>query len=131
MCWRNCNNIGTIYHIFWDCPRTRTLWEKIFDIIAQITNQQIQPNPGLAILSLDIDLLPRVYRKIVSHVLLSTRLAITRHWKAQEIPKITEIITTTNTHITYEKMFASSQGNLQVSYNQWKPWTDWYNLRKT
>lgn len=102
LCWK-CNNIGTLYHILWECPKVRMIWNKVFDMLAQIIKQQLHITSGLAILSLGIDSLPKNTRMIVSHVLLSTRLVITRHWKDQEPPTMKEIILN-RTHMSLMKL---------------------------
>lgn len=91
---------------------------------------QIPNNPGMAILSLGIESIPPPLRKIVSHILLGVRLEIARHWKQKGVPTFTEVIRTTNLHISYEIMFAIAQNNTQSLHTTWKPWLDWYNVNK-
>lgn len=42
MCFRNYGHVGSMLHIWWDCPRIRDLWNKIFNIIKKITELPIQ-----------------------------------------------------------------------------------------
>lgn len=37
LCFRNCNHIGTMYHIWWSCSRIRSLWNKVFSLICKVT----------------------------------------------------------------------------------------------
>lgn len=127
LCWWQCGYVGTLYHILWDCPCIRTLWNKVFALLAQILNLRISKTPGSAILSFGIESFPKTTR--MTHTLLSTRLSIMRHWKDWEIPTISVVVLTTNTHATYELMFASSQSRHQIAHRHWKPWTDWYQRK--
>lgn len=130
LCWRKCGAISTLYHILWDCPHIRTLWSRVFDLLAQILNLRIPISQGLALLSLGIEFLHITIRTIVIHTLLSIRLSIMRHWKNCEIPTLKEVIITTKTHTAYKLMFASSQGRYHTANTQWILWTDWYKLKR-
>lgn len=80
-------------------------------ITERITGIKVVPSPELALLSLDIDLIPTHLRAMVSHILLEARLNIVQHWKDSNLPTITETLQKTNTHSVYEKQFAYSIGN--------------------
>lgn len=131
LCWRQCGYRGSPFHILWLCPRLRPFWTKIFILIGKFSDSKSPlPNPGLAILSLGIEEYPQPTRKIVLHILLSARLELVKKWKTPEIPSIDEIIRTTNLHITYEAMFASSQGNHNLNFPHWRPCFEWHNNNK-
>lgn len=117
-------------HIYWTCPHLRTYWSGIFSLIGRITNSQFPNDPSMAILSLGIETIPHPLRSIVSHILISARLELVRHWKRTEFPTLAEIVRTTNLHITYEVIFAASQGSYISRYPIWKPWIDWYGINK-
>lgn len=124
LCWRNCGDIGTLYHIMWRCPVLKAFWAKISNLITQITGLYILLSAEMVILSLGIESIPGDSRVIVIHLLLSARLAILRHWKDSGSPPLTEIVETTNTHATYELMFASTQGTYQNMCSRWNQWVE-------
>lgn len=127
LCWRQCGNRGSIIHIFWTCPLERNFWSTIFATIEHITGAQLPETPGSAILFLEINNIPSQLTYIISLMFLSARLEIVKRWKKIEVPTLVEVMRTTNLHIIYEVMFATSQGNYQSQYPRWKPWFDWYN----
>lgn len=129
LCWRKCGTKGMLHHILWSCPAIHAFWTKIFQLMAQILELQIPLTAGMAILSLGIESIPGPSIVIVIHVLLSARLSIMRHWRDHVVPTLSEVIKTTNTHATYEIMFAAVQGNYQAMSSRWKLWTEWYKVR--
>lgn len=114
------------YHISWACLCIKKFWSRIFLIIVQITGIQVVPSPGLALLSLDIELFPPHLRTMVTHILLAARLTIVRHWKDNNPPTILETLQTTNRHSIYEKQFAYSIGTHERTNKLWSYWQKWY-----
>lgn len=70
----------------------------------------VYPSPGLAILNLKIYLILSSLKVVLTHILLSARLTILRHWKSNNLPTMSEVISTTHLHFTYKIMFASAKG---------------------
>ena len=127
LCWRRCGLVGTLFHILWECPVIRPVWEEIFSLAARVTGVEVPLSPGLAVLSLGLEFFSKTNRAVISHILMSTRLAITRHWRDHTAPTMREIITTTSTHIDYERMFAASQGRAMEAHGRWRAWTEWFS----
>lgn len=109
-----------------DVSQTPPILLKIFDIISDIALQRVPLNPALAILSLGIDYFPPTLQHSIVHLLLATRLTITRHWKDKNPPTVAQAIDLTQLHYTYERMVASSSGRLQNTLKHWAPWISWY-----
>lgn len=126
-CWRNCGQIGSLKHILWDCPPIASLWTEIFHLISTITNTQIPPTPELALLNLSTDTIPVNSRTVALHILLATRISITRKWKSTQPPTLTEIINTTQTHHTYELIMTHTHDSYQREKTKWSQWSDWYS----
>lgn len=115
-CWRNCGQKGDILHVLWDCPALSTYWNAIFNIISEITQQQVPMTPGIAILSLGIDSLPPTYN--YPHTPSSK---ITNHVKVEKKtlpPSLTEVIDLTHLYCSYNQMMATCLGRLQISLLQ-------------
>lgn len=124
-CWRQCGMRGDLLHILWKCPKLKNYWEKVFQIISELTQSQISPNPALALLPLEADLVPSDMGHSVLNILLAARLLITRKWKSDIPPSITEVVDLTNLHCTYERMLASSLGCLCTYLDLWSLWLSW------
>lgn len=129
LCWRNCGQIGTLHHVLWKCPGLQSIWSKVFYLISKFIGSQITPNAAVAVLSLGIEYILPETRTIVTHILLSTRLVIMRHWKEANPPTFKEVVESTNSHATYELMFAAAQGNYQKMRAKWSSWYTWYTTK--
>ena len=102
----------------------------MFDVISAITGSRIAPDPALAILSLGIELIPPALRHVVLNLLMAARLSITRKWKDDLPPTITEVIDLTNLHCSHEQLLASSLGRLAKVTALWTPWSVWFTNSK-
>lgn len=85
-CWRCKSAKGDMLHIFWTCPGIQRYWGDIFNLISTVTNHTIPPLPELALLNLTIENIPHSIKHITTHVLLASRLNITRQWKYGKTP---------------------------------------------
>lgn len=81
-CRRACCGMGTIFYILWECPQIYHFWKSIFCIISEVVGYSIPPSPTPAILNLNIEKIPHLLWKVVTHILLAARLSVTRLWKA-------------------------------------------------
>lgn len=76
LCRRLCGGSGRLVNILWHCPKLRTLWSQVENLMSYITYLNQPLKPGMAILSLELDFIPTPYRTVVYHILLATRLTI-------------------------------------------------------
>lgn len=47
LCFRGCKLLGTIAHVWWECPRIRTYWKRIFNLIKGATGERFPGLPSL------------------------------------------------------------------------------------
>lgn len=85
--------------------------------------------PQLAILNLNIDDFPPYQRSMITHVLLATKLLITRNWKSDNIPSLTEVTNLVQTHFTYETLLSRSKQSHTKTLTRWNPWVLWYSKK--
>ena len=88
---------------------------------------QLSPTPGMALLSLEMDLVPYSSRNLLSHILIAARLAIVRHWRDTACPGLSEVKQIIHTHGTYEQLFVHSRGRYPLIVKIWEPWNMWYS----
>ena len=127
LCWRQCGEVGTLIHIMWSCPKLSHLWSGVWGIARDILNTLGPLTPGLAVLSLELDNIPVFCRRVVSNLLLATRLVILRHWKNVVTPSLTEIISTMHIQGKYEIMHSYTMGSSEAVTTSWTPWLQWYS----
>lgn len=51
LCFRGCDLEGTMFHIWWTCPRVRFYWKKVFHTLRKITGTTASPDPSIALLN--------------------------------------------------------------------------------
>lgn len=100
-CWRDCDHVGTLLHILWNCPLLQHLWRGVEDMIHKVLHIPVLLTPQLSILNLSMDSIPTKLRLVTIHILLATKL-----WKTKEVPHIAEVISLVQTHYTYEIMLS-------------------------
>lgn len=44
LCFRDCQAQGSMLHIWWECPRLRGYWNKIFNLIRRVSHYEIPPH---------------------------------------------------------------------------------------
>lgn len=44
LCFRGCSHMGSMLHIWWECPGIRGFWNNIFNIIQKVTGLQVPSN---------------------------------------------------------------------------------------
>lgn len=126
-CLRFKSHKGDIFHIFWSCSAIQKYWIDTFNLLTNITKIPIPPTPALALLNLNIENIPGPLRYTTTHVLLASRLNLTRHWKSDTSPTITQTIDLVSLHYSYETMMAASNGRATKNAQHWLPWTNWSN----
>lgn len=129
-CWRNCGHTGTLLHILWSCPNVTQLWKNVESILQDILHSSVTITPHLAILNLTIEDFPIHQRTVITHVLLATKLLITRNWKSDNIPSLTEVTNLVQTHFTYETLLSRSKQSHTKTLTRWNPWVLWYSKKE-
>lgn len=78
-CWRLCGQSGSLYHIWWYCPKISSYWSKIANFISSVSSHTLSLTPQMVLLGNAIlDLCPRL-RFFISHTLIAVRLVHAPH----------------------------------------------------
>lgn len=48
-CFQSCGQVGTIYHMKWQCPKATKFWIRIFNLIWSIMGVIIPRSPEIAL----------------------------------------------------------------------------------
>lgn len=51
LCFRACQALGSMLHIWWGCPKIRGFWNKIFYLIRRVTGIPVTKSPQIALLN--------------------------------------------------------------------------------
>lgn len=121
LCFRNCGHIGSMIHIWWECPKIRGLWNKIFHIIRKITNIPIPKTPQYALLNFFNPDIPKLAQNLIRFILLGAKITIARVWKQPTVSfmlvkrKISWIM-------TQEKTVSILLDTVDRNDAVWEPW---------
>lgn len=89
LCFRGCHMKGTMMHIWWECPKIRSFWNKIFHIISKVTALTVPKSPLTALLNHQIPGAPKYTHKLIFFILLGAKLTLAKAWK---LPKVSIIV---------------------------------------
>lgn len=84
-CFRGCQLTGSMAHIWWECPRIRSFWNKMFALIQKVTNYQIPRTPAIALLNANLPKTPKTTCKLIHFMLLGAKLTIAKAWKQPRV----------------------------------------------
>lgn len=126
LCWRNDGEIGSLYHLLWQCNKVSSLWSKVFQLLSEDTGISLAPSPELALLGIVMENIPHCLHTIAIHILPATRLAIVHHWKTPDLLSKNKVVTLVHTHGSYECMFATCEIHLQKWSQKWSYRLMWF-----
>lgn len=111
-CWRCCDQSGTLLYILWSCKGLTSYWNKVFQLISQITEILTKPESALALLHLGIEHFP--HNSSMSQYLSSQQLRC-----SSEVRASTQIV---NLIYSYEKSIALRTRSLYKFNQTWNTW---------
>lgn len=48
-CWRGCPTLGTMSHIWWECPIIKVFWKKILSLTKEFMGREIEEDPWVCL----------------------------------------------------------------------------------
>lgn len=84
LCWRGCEQVGTLVHMVWACPHLRSFWTEVFKLIAKTTGVFTKPSVEKAILSINMSDYPISVRSIAMHIIFAARSLMLSKWKTMK-----------------------------------------------
>lgn len=84
-CFRGCNVVGSMAHIWWECPRIRPFWKTMFNLIQNVTDVQVPRTPDVALLNATIPRAHKPNHKLIHFILLGAKLTIANAWKQPRV----------------------------------------------
>lgn len=129
-CFRDCKLTGTMAHVWWECPRIRNVWNKVFHVIFKVTGHRLQNSPGIALLNWPIPKISKSTQKLIQFIFLGTKLSIAKAWKQGRVAwraiknKISWIM-------TQEKLISVLLDRVQQFEKTWEPWANYIGVSFT
>lgn len=78
LCFRGCDML----HVWWDCPKFRGFWNKIFSLIQKITGLPIAMSSLVALLNFPVESVSKSMQHLIFFILLGAKLTIAHSWKS-------------------------------------------------
>lgn len=127
LCFRGCNMKGTMIHIWWECPKIRSFWTKIFQIISKVTALTVPRSPLTALLNHQIPGAPKYKHKLIFFILLGAKLTLAKAWK---LPKVSVIAAKRKiSWIMAQEKMVSSMLDTSVRFEKtWEPWAKYVGV---
>ena len=122
ICWRCKEQTGNLLHTLWSCKSLRSFWNSISSFIADFTGNLLTLTPASALLGIDLEIYPTIYRTVVTHILIASRLTVAKLWKSTEAPNISTVINRVNTQAQFELMLAYKNHTIPSFRKKWKTW---------
>ena len=121
-CWRCKSALGTLIHIWWECPIVQPFWKEVYRIIPLITTYS--PNFTAAQFLLHHTSLPyHVYKNsIVLHLINAAKLCIPTHWKDTSPPSISEWLRRIKRIAEIEDLILQSLDSPSKFQDKWNCW---------
>lgn len=103
-CWRGCKALGTMVHIWWDCPIIKKIWKEVLQLIKEITNIEISEDLWTCLFH-GIDGSVRQYKTSIFPTLLNVaKSLIPKKSQEAEKPKIRDWIFCVNALYNLESL---------------------------
>lgn len=120
ICWRCNDQTGNLLHILWSCKSLQRFWNSIAFFIADLTGNLTKLSLATALLGLNLDVQPKIFRTIVIHTLIAARLTITSLWKSRDAPNLSTA--RLNIQAQYELMLAYRTYSTNTFKRNWNIW---------
>ncbi|CAI9601315.1 unnamed protein product, partial [Staurois parvus] len=121
-CWRDCREIGTLYHIWWECPKIQVFWKKIVHLVGMIT----EINVRLEIcLFHSTELSVSLYKDSgIWFFLNAAKGLIPKFWCKKEVPREKDWVARVNQICELEKLYYMHVDKMGTYYVRWKKWEE-------
>lgn len=121
-CWRCQGDRGTLYHIYWSCPKIGPFWTEAQSLLTRLLGVQVPRTPKLFLLGVSGLQIPKHSKKLLRHILTAARCLIALYWKRRDLPTQTDLYTRIKDIELMEKMTARLQDRLETHDKVWEDW---------
>lgn len=121
-CWRCYRDKGTLYHIYWSCPKIVPFWTEVQSLLTRLLGVQVPWSPKLFLFGVSGLNIPRHSRKLMGHIITAARCLVALRWKKQTPPTQSDLYTRIKDVELMEKMTARIQDRLEIHDKVWEDW---------
>lgn len=121
-CWICGKETGTLQHIWWECPVLSTFWNKVTEIIKQITETRLTLNAACCLLHISNFPLKRCKQSLTKHLLNTTKSLIPLLWKCTRHPTIQDWLAKVTEICHMEDTLVQTSDRAERYQNTWSLW---------
>lgn len=121
-CWRCSKEVGSLLHIWWECPLIIKFWTDIYRYIAQITTLRLDFSPAQALLHHFTLPMKTYHKSLTLHLLNATKLTIPVLWKSPNPPTLADWLRRVNKIESMEELIHQAHDPSKVYRNTWACW---------
>ena len=84
---------GTLFHMYWLCPKIQIFWNNVFNTLSKILGRDFVPSPTIALFGIAASGDPRLAlseQHMVAFALLLARRAIMLRWRDAASPTLSQ-----------------------------------------
>lgn len=118
LCFRGCQLIGSMVHIWWECHRIHSFWNKIFNLISKVTKCTVPRSPSVALLNVHMPQISKCKQQLIHFILLGAKLTIARDLETAKYYHNYPI----SWIMSQEKLASILADTAQKCENTWEPW---------
>uniref|UniRef100_A0A670KIL2 Reverse transcriptase zinc-binding domain-containing protein n=1 Tax=Podarcis muralis TaxID=64176 RepID=A0A670KIL2_PODMU len=87
-CWRCKKEIGTMFHMWWECRPIKQFWNEIYEELKKMFKISFSKKPEAFLLGLITNDIPENQRKVFHYAITAARMLIAKNWKGRKIPSV-------------------------------------------
>ena len=126
LCFRDCSHRGSFLHVWWECPKIRGFWNRVFHLIRKVTGVPVAQSPHVALLNFAPAEASKSQKRLIHFMLLGAKLTIAKAWKSSTV-SFTLLKRKISWIMTQEKLASSLLNTSQKFEITWEPWAKYTN----
>lgn len=119
ICDKCKTNDGTLFHMYWMCPKLQIFWNNVFNTLSKILGRNVVPSPTLALFGLATGGNPQLTfseQHMVGVALFLARRAILLRWRDAASPTLSQWLQDIMTCLKLEMLRLSIGGSEKNFY---------------
>lgn len=124
LCWRECGEVGTHAHIWWQCHLIQSYWVEVLDLIKKISGNEIGLDPWQCLFHA-MGVSRKKYRAAITPFLLNAAKAlIPKQWKSKKVQTIKNWLREVDKTRLMEEVIHSQNDSETRFVSIWKGWLE-------
>ncbi|XP_063819155.1 LOW QUALITY PROTEIN: uncharacterized protein LOC135057187 [Pseudophryne corroboree] len=122
LCWRQCGQVGSYFHIWWNCPRLASFWLMVRTLIQSLIPDCPLLSPETLLLCAPACQLSKPENKLAMHIACAAKLQIAKSWKLSTPPTRPELMNRVWFVAKMEYLSSLMNNTVDKFHGVWTPW---------